>query len=50
MAKSHKSPFTPKLPEPKEAAAAVALTGAAALGGKLTLDKVSAGQRADARV
>jgi CHAD domain-containing protein len=47
MAKLHKSPFTAKLSESKEAAAAVALTGAAAVGGKLALDKVSAGRRAD---
>ena len=44
MAKSRKAPL-PKLPEPKEAAAAVALTGAAAIGGKLAVDKVSARRR-----
>jgi CHAD domain-containing protein len=50
MAKHRKaSSFTSKLSEPKEAAAAVALAGAAAVGGKLALDKVSAGRRADAR-
>jgi CHAD domain-containing protein len=47
MAKPRTPPFTSKLAEPKEAAAAVALTGAAAVGGKLALDKVSAGRRAD---
>jgi CHAD domain-containing protein len=47
MAKPSKSPFTPQLPDPREAAAAVALTGAAAVGGKLVLDKVSAGRRED---
>jgi CHAD domain-containing protein len=51
MAKHRKaSSFTSKLSEPKEAAAAVALAGAAAVGGKLALDKVvSAGRRADGR-
>jgi CHAD domain-containing protein len=47
MAKSRKSTVNTKLREPKEAAAAVALTGAAAVGGKLALDKVSAGRRED---
>jgi hypothetical protein len=47
MAKPRTPPFTPKLSEPKEAAAAVALTGAAVVGGKLALDKVAAGRRAD---
>jgi len=47
MAKPRKPPFILKLPEPKEAAAAVALTGAAAVGGKLALDKVSACRRDD---
>jgi CHAD domain-containing protein len=47
MAKPRTSSFTPKLSEPKEAAAAVALAGAAVVGGKLAVDKVSAGRRAD---
>jgi CHAD domain-containing protein len=47
MAKSRKPSPRSKLPESKEAAAAVALTGAAAIGGKLALDRVSAGRRDD---
>jgi CHAD domain-containing protein len=48
MAKPRNPSRRRKLPESKEAAAAVALTGAAAIGGKLALDKVSAGRREDA--
>jgi CHAD domain-containing protein len=47
MAKSRTPPPRPKLPESKEAAAAVALTGAAAIGGKLAWDKAFAGRRQD---
>lgn len=49
MATLRKPAPRPKLSESKEAAVAVALTGAVAIGGKLALDKVSAGRRADAR-
>ncbi len=47
MAKPRKPSMRQKLPESKEAAAAVALTGAAAIGGKLALEKVSADRRTD---
>jgi len=49
VAKARKSQLNPRLPKPTEAATAAVLTGAAAVGGKLAKDRLSAARQEDAR-